>query len=410
MKDKTICSFDKTEHISILDKYLNWVPILSPYSYIYTFWSFILFSAIAYKIFEVPLITSFNIEDISNDLYQIPLMGIFLLEILLCLNTGFFEEGLVVLNRKRIQSHYIYGKFKWDILTLLSFFLSFVFDSSYFALPFLLRIQQVQNILETIEYKLQMANKKKEIVFSILTIVKLITMVFFVAHYLGCGFHYTSYRVQEDAPGTDTWITSNGFSENSTFERYIFALYFAFISMSTIGYGDITPQNVQEKLYIIVSTLISCGVFAYSLNVITSIFSDFDQKSAQFRQEKSEILMYMKQRNITNDLQIKIIKNLEHKNQMELSGVSRSQEILNGLSTALVKQIKKEFFLGILKNQNVFKANFTEPFLNDLSQEMEEQNIASDELIFKEQDLPNKLYFIFKGGVSIMKSHNLTKK
>lgn len=45
-----------------------------------------------------------------------------------------------------------------------------------------------------------MANKKKEIVFSILTITKLITMVFFLAHYLGCGFHYISMTVLEDDP------------------------------------------------------------------------------------------------------------------------------------------------------------------------------------------------------------------
>lgn len=276
LKDKTISSLDQSENITILDKYLNWVPILSPYSYVYTVWTFILFWAISYKIFEVPLVTSFKLTSVVNDFYQLPLMAIFIVEIMLQFNTGFFEEGLVVLNRKRIQNNYIYGKFKWDVFTLTSFFLSFILDSSYFALPFLLRILQVQKILQTIEYKLQMANKKKEIVFSILTITKLITMVFFLAHYLGCGFHYISMTVLEDDPQMPTWVSSNGFTDNSTFERYTYALYFAFISMSTIGYGDITPQNVYEKLYIIVSTLISCGVFAYSLNVITSIFSDFD--------------------------------------------------------------------------------------------------------------------------------------
>ena len=34
----------------------------------------------------------------------------------------------------------------------------------------------------------------------------------------------------------------------------------------TLGYGDIVPVTNYEKIYIIAVTLISCAVFAYSLN------------------------------------------------------------------------------------------------------------------------------------------------
>ncbi len=42
--------------------------------------------------------------------------------------------------------------------------------------------------------------------------------------------------------------------------------------MITVGYGDITPVTVSEKIYCIFITLISCGVFAYVVNTIGSIF------------------------------------------------------------------------------------------------------------------------------------------
>ena len=40
----------------------------------------------------------------------------------------------------------------------------------------------------------------------------------------------------------------------------------------TIGYGDILPVSNVEKLYVIINTLFSCGVFGYSINSIGSIF------------------------------------------------------------------------------------------------------------------------------------------
>jgi hypothetical protein len=43
--------------------------------------------------------------------------------------------------------------------------------------------------------------------------------------------------------------------------------------MGTIGYGDITPVNQYEKLYVIVITFLTCGTFAYCLNTIGNIFA-----------------------------------------------------------------------------------------------------------------------------------------
>lgn len=61
------------------------------------------------------------------------------------------------------------------------------------------------------------------------------------------------------------------------------------------------------------STLISCGVFAYALNIVTRIFENMAEKMEDFRKSKTSILSYMRHRKIDSDLQIRVLKNLEHK-------------------------------------------------------------------------------------------------
>jgi uncharacterized membrane protein YiaA len=41
--------------------------------------------------------------------------------------------------------------------------------------------------------------------------------------------------------------------------------------MTTIGYGDITPQNLRETKFAIGIILVCVGVFAYSINNIGKI-------------------------------------------------------------------------------------------------------------------------------------------
>lgn len=63
--------------------------------------------------------------------------------------------------------------------------------------------------------------------------------------------------------------------------------------MNTVGYGDITPQNTDEKIFVICMTLVSCGVFAFAINTIGNIFSEKEKKNVEFKKEKYAVLKYM---------------------------------------------------------------------------------------------------------------------
>jgi hypothetical protein len=46
--------------------------------------------------------------------------------------------------------------------------------------------------------------------------------------------------------------------------------------MITVGYGDIYPTSTAERVYVMVMTVFTTGVFGYSVNKISSIFSSLN--------------------------------------------------------------------------------------------------------------------------------------
>jgi hypothetical protein len=48
--------------------------------------------------------------------------------------------------------------------------------------------------------------------------------------------------------------------------------------MITIGYGDISPINTTERIFVMVVSLVACGVFAYAVNFIGTVIGDMSKK------------------------------------------------------------------------------------------------------------------------------------
>ncbi len=59
-----------------------------------------------------------------------------------------------------------------------------------------------------------------------------------------------------------------GIQDSSNYTKYIYSIYFAAITIGTVGYGDITPNNNLEQLFIACMAILSSGIFAYILSNI----------------------------------------------------------------------------------------------------------------------------------------------
>ena len=72
---------------------------------------------------------------------------------------------------------------------------------------------------------------------------------------------------------------------------------------------------------------------------------------------------------------------------------------MQSVAKNLREEIYYEYYGQILRKSKIFALNFSAEFIDELSLNMKEMTLAPNEILFREGDLDDKLYFITRGEI-----------
>lgn len=364
----------------------------------------------------VPFSLSF-LEDTTEamEFFEFLISLSFLFDILMNFNTSYYSKGALVTSRSKIFKNYLTGMFWVDIFSSFPYeWLSnpplqngSIKSPSYFGIMKLFRFIRMAKLLRLLKsrkifYKIEDCILN-EFISVIYAFMKLGIFLSIVAHWIACVFYYTS-TVQSTSTEY-TWVKiflSSRSEDVEIYELYITSLYWAFTTMISVGYGDITPQNPYEMTVTVGCMTLSCIYFAYIIGNMSTLIS----KHLATEHRKSEIRVgtsrFMKKKSVPKETQRKVMAFID--NLMEDLSIYKLQdhEVLGLLSQPLRNEIFFLLYRDILKKCRIFTQYFCDDIIIGLTKALNMENYSPNDVVFYEKTHNRIMYFICSGVVNIM--------
>ena len=192
-----------------------------------------------------------------------------------------------------------------------------------------------------------------------------------------------------------------GLKSESTLNLYITSIYFAFSTMSGVGYGDIRPFTNLERVFSIFCMLVSTGLSAYLIGSLSSIFTKSNIISTQMKLKSLHINQFLLYHKIPHSFRSKILSYLECLIEYKKVEKLEENEVLDLLNSNLKDQVIAFLNGSIIKECRMFD-KFDLSFLGDIIFCLERKLYAINDNVFDEGEMANKMYFIGKGSVILI--------
>ena len=99
----------------------------------------------------------------------------------------------------------------------------------------------------------------------------------FILHVTACFWYAAS---KGDITTNTNWITEAGLEDADLISKYTISLYWAVVTCTTVGYGDILPSNNFELFWAMVIIVFGVAVFSFILSNLASQFMEISRSNA----------------------------------------------------------------------------------------------------------------------------------
>jgi hypothetical protein len=232
-----------------------------------------------------------------------------------------------------------------------------------------------------------------------LRIVRLGTTIGLLVHFAACTWFISAVLA---GFSNTSWVARVGIVDAEAPQQYLRSLYWTVTTMTTVGYGDITPVTNAEYIVSIFVMVLGASVYAVIIGNIASLFSNIDAAKAAHWNRIESVSRYLRDRDVPPDLSEKVRNYYEY--LWSSHGGHKEAVFLDDFPLSLRLEILHHLAKDLIAQVPIFK--HCSPTLRDeLLSCLQPQSYPPDSFVVKEGEPGSCVYFLSSGVAEIL-SHD----
>uniref|UniRef100_A0A3B4TBG7 Voltage-gated inwardly rectifying potassium channel KCNH2 n=1 Tax=Seriola dumerili TaxID=41447 RepID=A0A3B4TBG7_SERDU len=228
-----------------------------------------------------------------------------------------------------------------------------------------------------------------------------------IAHWLACIW-YAIGSVERN--GSIGWLHTLGdqlgkhYNDSipgpSIKDKYVTALYFTFSSLTSVGFGNVSPNTNSEKIFSICVMLIGSLMYASIFGNVSAIIQRLYSGTARYHTQMLRVREFIRFHQIPNPLRQRLEEYFQHA-WSYTNGIDMNA-VLKGFPECLQADICLHLNRTLLQNCKAFKGS-TKGCLRALAMKFKTTHAPPGDTLVHAGDVLTALYFISRGSIEILR-------
>ncbi|CAH8680319.1 Potassium voltage-gated channel sub H member 7 [Schistosoma haematobium] len=306
----------------------------------------------------------------------------------------------------QIAIHYFKGWFLIDVVAAIPFDL-LLFGAETDEMATLIGLLKTARLLRLVRVVRKLDRYSE---YGAAVLLLLMATFVLIAHWLACIWYAIGNVERQQFNVRIGWLDQlaeqikQPFGNRSTLgpsikSKYITALYFTFSSLTSVGFGNVSPNTNSEKIFsvcvMLVGSLMYAGIFGHVSAIIQRLYSGTARYHAQMVRVKEFIRFHQ----IPNPLKRRLEEFFQHA-WSYTNGIDMNL-VLRSFPECLQADICLHLNRNLLNTCSPFK-NASQGCLRALALKLKTTHVPPGDTLVHKGDVLNFLCFIARGSIEIM--------